>query len=445
MQICLTVIEGPHQGQVFTFGGHDTFLVGRSKQAHFRLPHKDKYFSRIHFLLEVNPPRCRVVDMGSRNGTYVNGQKISATDLKDGDLITAGHTVLRLGLVGDAAEDALPPLPPVLPPLSRDLPPLSPQLSLPSSPDLPPPPPALTFAAHGPKQPTTPNTRQEPSADPFEMPAVQPIKGYQLLRELGHGGMGVVYLARRLGDQTLVALKTILPAGAVSTNQLERFLREANILQQLDHPNIVRCLDLGESNGRLYFAMEYVPGTDSYHLLKQQGPLPIRTVVDMMGQILAALEYAHHQFFVHRDIKPSNVLVAQPAAATVVKLADFGLARVYQSSQLSGLTMTGEVGGSAAFMPPEQITQYREAKPHSDQYAAAATMYNLLTDRYIYDLPREIHQQFAVILNEDPVPIRRRRPEVPEALAAVIHRALAREPQDRFPDVGEFRKALLAN
>src|SRR6185295_10476629 len=94
MQIRLTVTEGQHQGRLFTFSGHDTFLVGRSKHAHFRLPHKDRFFSRIHFLMEMNPPRCRLVDMGSRNGTFVNGKKVAAADLRDGDIISAGHTVM---------------------------------------------------------------------------------------------------------------------------------------------------------------------------------------------------------------------------------------------------------------------------------------------------------------------------------------------------------------
>src|SRR5437660_1672896 len=159
MQICLTVIEGPHQGQVFSFGGHDTFLVGRSKHAHFRLPYKDKYFSRIHFLLEVNPPRCRVIDMGSRNGTFVNGQKISKADLKDGDLLTAGHTVLRLGLLkGAAGEDAW-----------------------------------------------APQTQEIRIAIP------PLVAGYDVLRELGRGSLGVVHLARHQADNALVALKTIVP------------------------------------------------------------------------------------------------------------------------------------------------------------------------------------------------------------------------------------------
>lgn len=403
MQICLTVIEGPHQGQVFTFAGHDTFLVGRSSKAHFRLPHKDKYFSRVHFLMEVNPPRCRLVDVGSRNGTFVNGQKVSTQDLKDGDLITAGHSVLRLA-VQEGPSDT-------------------------------------------PGDATVAHTATTPAAGEIgfntEQISAQPIDGYEVIKELGRGGMGVVYLAKRRTDGSQVALKTVIPNVAASPAQLERFVREAVILQALDHPNIVRCVDIGESNGRLFFAMEYVAGNDAQQLLRQRGPLPVRMAVGIVCQLLKALEFAHEKKFVHRDIKPSNLLVAKAAEGAVVKLADFGLARIYQSSQLSGLTMTGDVGGSMGFMPPEQITAYREAQPPADQYAAAATLYTLLTDKYVFDLPRELHKQFAMVLNDDPVPILQRRPDLPRKLAAAIHRALAREPADRFPDVKAFRKALV--
>src|SRR5579862_7238615 len=98
MRIILTVIAGPHKGLEFSFDRHDTFLVGRSKHAHFQLPAKDKYFSRIHFMMELNPPQCRLIDMGSHNGTYVNGAKVLTYDLKDGDQIRAGHTILRVNV-----------------------------------------------------------------------------------------------------------------------------------------------------------------------------------------------------------------------------------------------------------------------------------------------------------------------------------------------------------
>src|SRR5437660_8044930 len=102
MKVSLTVIDGPHRGKTFSFSDHDTFLVGRSKHAHFRLPAKDKYFSRVHFMIEVNPPACRLVDMGSHNGTYVNGERAITLDLQDGDEIRAGHTVFQISVAGDS-------------------------------------------------------------------------------------------------------------------------------------------------------------------------------------------------------------------------------------------------------------------------------------------------------------------------------------------------------
>src|SRR5947209_6546036 len=106
MQVTLTVIAGPHAGTEFHFDRHDTFLVGRSRHAHFQLPEKDRFFSRIHFMMEVNPPCCRLIDMGSHNGTYVNGQRILSGDLRDGDQIRAGHTILRLTV--QPGQDELP-------------------------------------------------------------------------------------------------------------------------------------------------------------------------------------------------------------------------------------------------------------------------------------------------------------------------------------------------
>src|SRR5436189_104546 len=139
--------------------------------------------------------------------------------------------------------------------------------------------------------------------------------------------------------------------------------------RELRHPHIVGFRDMGEVGGQLYFAMEFVRGSDAHRLLKTHTLLPIGRAVGLVCQLLEALEYAHAKGFVHRDIKPANLLVEEAGGREVPKLADFGLARVYQTSQLSGLTMMGDVGGTVAFMAPEQITHYREAKPPVDQYA----------------------------------------------------------------------------
>jgi serine/threonine-protein kinase len=163
----------------------------------------------------------------------------------------------------------------------------------------------------------------------------------------------------------------------------------------------------------------------------------------MTYQLLSALSYAHARGFVHRDIKPANLLIAQEGDKKSVKLADFGLARIYQESRMSGLTVEGDVGGTVAFMAPEQVVSFRKTPPSADQYSAAATLYNLLTAQLPFDFEAgKGSAGLALILQNDPVPIRQRRPDLPEELAAIIHRALAKDPADRFPDVDAFKKAL---
>ncbi len=271
----------------------------------------------------------------------------------------------------------------------------------------------------------------------------QTVPGYRLVRELGTGGFGATHLAVRLADSSAVALETLLPVAAESPSGPERFRRQADILRQLEHANVVSFRDAGEASGTYYLATEYLPGTDAAQLVKKKGHLPINQGVNVVCWLLKGLAHVHDKGFVHRDVKSANVRIAQERGRGRVVLTDFDLGRSYQASQLSGLTMTGSLGGTLSFMPPEQITDFRGAKPTADQYAAAATLYNLLTGQYLYDPSATPQLSILTILEKDPVSIRTRRPEVPEALAAVIHRALAREPKDRFPDVDAFRRALL--
>ncbi|MBX9584405.1 MAG: serine/threonine protein kinase, partial [Gemmataceae bacterium] len=278
---------------------------------------------------------------------------------------------------------------------------------------------------------------------PGPPPAAGPeVPGYTLGGEVGRGGMGVVYRAVRRADGAAVAVKLVRPADGVGRREVEKFVREARLLAELDHPHVVRHLDSGEAGGSVYLVMELVDGPDAGRMLRARGRLPVGTAVRIAAGVLAALGYAHRRGTVHRDVKPANVLVGGPRTARVTKLADFGLARKYDDCRLSGLTLQGEVEGTLGFVAPEPVTHYREARPAADQYAAAATLFALLAGRPPRDLPGDIRQQLVAVVTAEPVPIRDLRPELPAGLAAVVHKALARDPADRFPDVTAFRRAL---
>jgi serine/threonine-protein kinase len=480
MEIQLKVIEGPHQGKSFGFSRHDNFVVGRHSSAHFRLPQKDMYFSRIHFMVEVNPPYCFLMDMGSTNGTQVNGKRVSKVYLSDGDCIQAGHTVIRVFFPSPAKEMPVPPppVPVATPPAAPARPRATPESAgpHPEMPATPPPLPAEVRPVQRTSptdQPGTTETPGKPIPEPTitrrgaptdKPPAPQDgesvfapapvgdtgsaesnrIPGCKIIRELGRGGMGVVYLATRLVDGREVGLKTIRLATSAAGREIQRFLREANTLQQLRHRHIVVFYEAGREKDLLFFTMEYVPGTDAAKLLRQTTPLPVGRPVNWLCQALDALHYAHGQGFVHRDVKPANLLITGNGSGDVCKLADFGLARVYQASTLSGITMLGDVGGTVPYLPPEQITNYRDVGPAADQYSAAATLYHLLTGRYIFnfdDLPT--HKRLLKVLFEQPEPIATRRPDIPTGLAEAIHRGLAKKPDERFTDAAAFRHALL--
>ena len=397
--IVLRVTAGPHQGEEFVLDRHATFLLGRSAEAHCALPEKDPYLSRHQFLIEANPPACRLVDLKSKNGTKVNGVRVEAVDLKNGDTIEVGETHL-VATVRSVDEGVATRSKPTTPPDAFD-----------------------TLAPEKPK--------------PLEVP------GYRLQAILGEGGMGAVYQAIHEGSGETVALKTLRPALNSSDDALRRFEREARVLRSLLHRHIVGFREFGRTEQFLYLTMELIDGGDARRLKGGDGSVAIGRAVRLACQVLDALAYAHARDIVHRDLKPANVLVAVENGEEVAKVSDFGLARAWQESSLSGLTITGEQAGTPAFMPPEQILDFHTVRPAGDQYAAAATLYSLLTGGLLYPKATSAADMFKMILQQDPKPIRELRADIPTPLAVAIHRALDRKPDKRFGDVSRFREALL--
>lgn len=262
------------------------------------------------------------------------------------------------------------------------------------------------------------------------------LGSYELMRRLGEGGMAQVYLARdtRLGRE--VAVKVLASRLAEQPGFRDRFLREARVAAALDHPNIVPLYDYGET-GALFLVMPYLSGGSVQELLKR-GPLPASTVATYGAQIADALDYAHQRNVVHRDVKPANMLLHADGR---IMLADFGLAKILDGTSRPAVPRGRPDAGTPEYMAPEQIEGRTEAR--SDVYGLGVVLYLLLTGYLPFTGPTSA----AVMeghLYHLPDPLRRRNAQVPPALEAVVLRALAKHPDDRYQTAGELGAALLA-
>jgi serine/threonine protein kinase len=229
---------------------------------------------------------------------------------------------------------------------------------------------------------------------------------------------------------------------AVERVAVDRFHREISLTKKLNHENIVGFIDDGVAGSIFYFIMEFCNSGDLAQFAFQRGGiLPLKVCLPIMLQCLRGLEHAHVEGVVHRDLKPANVLLHQIENKYVAKISDFGLAKSFDASGLSGLTATGSGGGTMPYMPREQLTQFKDVRPASDVWSFAATFYTILTGR----LPRaasETADPLQVILEVDATPIRQHLPSLPDAVAAVFDQALLSDTSRRYQDGGELRRAL---
>jgi serine/threonine protein kinase len=260
---------------------------------------------------------------------------------------------------------------------------------------------------------------------------------YRLERRLGVGGMATVQLALDTRLERYVAVKLLAEHLAEDSSFVSRFRREALAAARLVHPNVVQVFDFGqeESTGRQYIVMEFVDGFSCAEILRRLGRLEPEPAVEILTQACRGLDYAHRNGVVHRDVKPGNLLRAREGG--VVKLADFGIAK---AAEQSDITKVGSVLGTAAYLSPEQA-RGQAAGPPSDLYALGVVSYQLLGGRLPYDsasLTDLARQQSA----GEPLPLHELDPEIPRPLSAVVTRALARDPAQRFPDAAAMERAL---
>jgi hypothetical protein len=452
--VTLSVVEGPSRGKKYRYAERATAIAGRADDCDplIEEPESKPVVSRHHCLFDINPPDIRVRDFGSLNGTHLNGELIGRReegqtpeegaklvfrerDLADGDRITLGNTVLQVTITVPPKPKASESTPPVCSvcgdPMGKD--------SRRTGGD------PVCARCEGGRAAAIEALLSRLVAGELTLPAV---RGYDLVKKLGDGGFGVVYLARHQDTGELVALKMMLASAAVDDRAEAKFQREISNVEALDHPNIVSFREAGRAGAAFFFTSEYCAGGSIDQLIAREGLLDPERAVAMVQHVLAGLHYAHHAplpngvtGLVHRDIKPANLLLADTGSDPEVKVADFGLAKAFDRAGLSGMSMTGEAAGTTPFMARPQLINYKYAKPDVDVWATAAALYFMLTGKAPRHFPRG-QDPVRVILDTTAVPIRERDPKIPKRLAKVIDEALIDKPKITVTSAAEFSAAL---
>ncbi|MCL4818300.1 MAG: protein kinase [Vicinamibacteria bacterium] len=333
-----------------------------------------------------------VVDLGSSNGTWVNGQRVQSARVRATDQVRIGPVPFNLAalghLVGGPAAAAV-----ILPP---------------------------------------------PSAPPG--PVLGRIGPYDAIRQIGEGGMGAVFLGRDGRSGRQVAIKVLHPQFRRDSHIVERFEAEARIQAALDHRNIVKVVDYVCEGDTAAMVLEYVTGESLEDIALRSPRLPLARVGRLMDQVLAAMSYAHARGLVHRDLKPSNILVEPAPDGEQARVLDFGVAKILGSQKAR--TATGARMGTIAYMSPEHLRSPKDADARSDIYSIGVILYELLSGRVPFDSGSEYELMRRII--EEPADLAALPDGVPPGLRALVARALEKLPDRRFQSCDEMRAALRA-
>ncbi|AFZ58773.1 protein kinase [Anabaena cylindrica FACHB-243] len=440
-KVTLTITQGKFSGKQYIFESRSTCIIGRNHDCNLQLAKEiDMTISRYHCLLDINPPDIRLRDLGSLNGTFVNNEKIGQRkrnqtaqegltlnfpeyDLQDGDEIKLGDTLFKVGVEVEASEITKTPKI-----LEEEVKPN--YLNIVQR--------LLGLAASGDQN-------------------LQAISGYQLVRSLGKGRFGEVFLAQHSQARKFVALKVMLPAVNSQERGVQKFLQEVENTKCLKNSHVVQLLDYGFAEQTFFFTMEYCESGNIWDFMQKLGwRLPVNIAVDIILQVLDGLIYTHQaeipyvesadgklvkgKGLVHRDLNPNNILIANINDKIVAKIGDYGLAKAFDLAGLSGQTLTGSQMGTPAFIPRQQVLDFKHALPEVDVWATAACLYNMLTGYFPRDFTGD---PWLAVLQNDPVPIHKRNNSIPKKLAEVIDLALVEKPKITFQTADEFKQELI--
>jgi hypothetical protein len=439
--VILTVRDGFFRGQQYPFEFRTSCIIGRAEDCNIVLSQDREYstISRYHCLLDINPPYISIRDLGSRHGTYINGNLIGKRDrsqtpeegkqlnlpqydLQDGDEIKLSNTTLRISIRSS------PETAPTFKLIELDGSSLKPK----------------TVEIEANKINFQDFIREFLQRADREESNLKPLQNHTLLQKLSSGSYGEVYLTRDRNNDELVALKVMLPQVAANQTKIEMFLQEIKKTQTLDHPNIVKFIDGCSADGIFFLTLEYLPeGTVNNLMEYRGGRLPITEAVEITLQILDALHYAHTtKNLVHRDIKPSNIFInLTKDGKTEAKLIEFGITKAFDAAGLSkSITDTGGQSNTLLFMPRQQVLNFQYLQPSVDVWATAATLYYMLTGFY----PRNLlgDNLYLEALQSQPTPLRYRNASIPQPLADLIDLALNDNPILHFNNALAFKNAL---
>jgi pSer/pThr/pTyr-binding forkhead associated (FHA) protein len=400
----LVVAAGMAPGRRFVL--RNELVLGREVSGEGRLS-DDPDISRRHARVARDPMgQVTIEDLGSANGTFVNDERVRGRHvLTVGDSIRIGSTTLQLT---DARRAPDPPV--------RARP--SPRAT---------PPPARAPA---------PRPIADRAAQASELTVGSVFAGCRIEEIIGQGDMGVVYRADELALHRRVALKLILPEYSQDQRFRERFRRESMVAAAIDHPNVIPIFDAGDEDGVLYITMRLVEGTDLRALIAAEGRIEPLRAARIVRQVGAALDAAHARGMLHRDVKPPNVLLAREDH---VYLSDFGLAK--QVKSVGGLTRQGSIVARAEYVAPEQILN-EPVDARADIYALGCLLFEALTGEAPFARWEEGPAALAHLEAPRPSPVEL-CPDLPRAFDDVVRRAMAKDPNDRYPSAGDLGQAAL--
>ncbi|MBF0456971.1 MAG: protein kinase [Nitrospirae bacterium] len=496
LNMTIQILEGLQKGKRFTVCHTESLIIGRSKSSDLQIGTNDRLVSRNHCILEIRYDKCFITDLNSRNGTLVNEKKITSQALNNLDEIRVGSTLLRVILenigdktfvcsvcgaafseedigIGDKEAGGEAILCPRCWKVKLDS-----AAKAECSDFL-----ALIGTTGRHYSCCKCHADVSDSADfdglACEFPdsmyvcldCVKALRKnaqtydlddhYLILKEIGKGGMGVVYKAVHKDTGRICALKKIHPSAVDDPKNIKIFEREMMVQSKVIHPNLVRVMDKGIVNRTYYFVMEFIRGGSIPALMNStQGKiLSPRMACAIAVDVLKGLSTLHANGFIHRDIKPSNILLTRPKKDGVVmaKICDYGLAKSFVKSGNSFLDITktdGGFAGSVMYMSPEIIKNFKYAKPTVDLYAAGVTLYFMLTGKYTVNIPENYFENMGkgvpvsqrhpidIVMEEEPIPILERNPQIPAALAAAVDKSVSKDIDHGFRDADEFITAI---